>query len=185
MVYIFELFIKENRHKKEKFDELEELFYRCIHTNRRLWDLEDLARMHELGHESVALAKKEIDETNHKRNLLMREIDLQIHKILQNTPTNEIEKMYSESPGVVIDRISILFIKKSMIQKILDLIEEQEIKDEYYKNYEIVSDQIEGLIKFLDIYFQKVQNNEKFFKINEPIKVYNDEKVKKYIKKMY
>lgn len=177
---IFENFLKDNS-TDNKLNDLEKLVYECIETNKKLWDLEDLARMHELGNDSVANAKKEIDKTNHKRNHIMRDIDAILNEVLKNKEGEDIEKMYSESPGTVIDRISILSIKKHMIEKFVDLIENEESKKEYQKNIEILEDRINSLIKFLDIYFKKIESNKKFFKINEPIKVYNDERVKKYI----
>jgi hypothetical protein len=46
-----------------------------IEINRKLWDLEDLARMDELGLEHVAITKQEIDKNNQIRNDLIKKID--------------------------------------------------------------------------------------------------------------
>ena len=154
-----------------------------IKTNRIIWNLEDEARMHDLGSEHVTNAKKEIDKNNQIRNNLINDIDRDITENL-NIETDYNIKLYSESPGMIIDRLSIIFIKKIEIQKILEFVENVDLKSEYMMKENIVSNQIETLKEFLDTYFIELENKEVYFKIQDSVKIYNDNRIREYIKKI-
>jgi len=161
---------------------LDQLIRSNIEVNRRLWDLEDIARMHNLDFEHVALAKQEIDKNNQTRNNLVQKIDVELEKVLKNNPSGPIEKFYGESPGMVIDRLAILFIKLSVIKKMNSVIEEKDLKREYLNKEKVISNQINKMGNFLDLYFLRIQQGEVFFEIQQPVKIYNDNRIKKYIK---
>ncbi len=150
-------------------------------TNKELWNLEDSARMHNLGANHVARAKKNIDQVNQVRNDLIRKIDIEITKQMNVKPLN-ISFYYSESPGMIIDRLSILYIKFLRIKNLKLLIKEKELKREYEKKETIVFNQFNKLSTFLDLYFKKIRKKRIFFEIQEPVKIYNDKRIKKYIK---
>src|SRR3989338_9060195 len=78
-------------------DRLSYLIRSNIETNQKLWNLEDSARMIELGSEHVAIAKQEIDKSNQIRNDLIREIDTEIGNQMRVIPPNSQEQFYSES----------------------------------------------------------------------------------------
>ncbi len=163
-------------------DELIYLIRLNIEINQKLWDFEDLARMIEFGSEHIATTKQEIDKNNQIRNDLIKKIDTEIKNQMQITPLDFQEQFYSESPGMVIDRIAILFIKLSVIHKLLSVIKEEDLKKDYKEKENVVLKQISRIGNFLDLYFYRLKNKEIFFEVQQPVKIYNDSRVKKYIK---
>ncbi|OGZ76921.1 MAG: hypothetical protein A3G45_00450 [Candidatus Staskawiczbacteria bacterium RIFCSPLOWO2_12_FULL_37_15] len=117
-------------------------------VNKTLWNLEDSARMFELGDKYVAETKRNIDSNNQDRNNLIRKID----------------------------------VKLSVIQKLLLVIKEDDLKVEYREKEKIILDQIKNIGQFYDRYMEKLVNKEVFFEIQHPVKIYNDLRIRKYIK---
>ena len=78
--------------------------------NFQLWQAEDRARRDDLGHHFVYEAKRAIDQFNQQRNNRMEAID----EHLANIITLSVAKtcpVHSETPGMIIDRLSILALK--------------------------------------------------------------------------
>lgn len=105
---IFSDFIKNPKEDCVYDDEIQKLVYPLVKINKTLWDLEDSARLPESGDGHVANAKKDIDIYNQQRNDLIKEIDTVIHRLL-NVSRGVKTSFYSESPGMIIDRLSIIF----------------------------------------------------------------------------
>ena len=156
------------------------MVYSLIKINKTIWGLEDSARLPELGEGHVANVKKNIDIYNQQRNDLIREIDTVLHKLL-NVSREAKESFYSESPGMIIDRLSIIFIKLSFVQKIIAVIEEDDLRLEYLEKEKILTGQIESIGNFLDLYIERLLKKDVFFEIQQPVKIYNDARVKRYI----
>lgn len=77
--------------------------------NFQLWHEEDIARRDDLGSERVHQAKRAIDRFNQERNNFIEEIDKVLVATLRpeaGVPRN------SETPGMMIDRLSILALKE-------------------------------------------------------------------------
>jgi hypothetical protein len=165
----------------ESRDRLDCLVRSSLEANRRLWNLEDSARMVELGSEHVAKAKQRIDESNQIRNDLVREIDAEISNEVRLKQPNPRKQRYSETPGMIIDRLSILYIKLSVIRDLLMVIKERDLKKEYQEKEKLISGQIERLGNFLDSFFHKLKDREASFEVQQPVKIYNDARVRKYI----
>ena len=162
-------------------DEVQRLVYLIVKANKILWDLEDSARLSELGDKHIAEAKRNIDIHNQQRNELIREIDTALARLLDVSRGTE-SSFYSESPGMIIDRLSIIFIKLSVVQKITSFIKEGSLKLEYIDKEKILEGQIESIGNFLDLYMERLLKKEVFFEIQQPVKIYNDIRVKEYIK---
>src|SRR3989344_4256418 len=79
---IFSDFIKNPEEDSMYDNEVEKLLYLIIKANKTLWELEDSARLSELGDKHVAEAKKNIDIHNQQRNDLIREIDTVLARLL-------------------------------------------------------------------------------------------------------
>jgi len=177
---IFSNFIK-NPKVDSTYDNVQKLVYLIIKINKTLWNLEDSARLSELGDKHVAEVKKNIDIYNQQRNDLIREIDTVLRRLL-DVSRGVKESFYSESPGMIIDRLSIIFIKLAVVQKIISVIREDDIKLEYLEKEKIPVGQIESIGNFLDLYIERLLKKEVFFEIQQPVKIYNDTRVRKYIK---
>lgn len=78
--------------------------------NFQLWHEEDVARRDDLGFEAVYRAKRNIDRFNQERNNFIEEMDKAIVAALQ--PPSSGCPRNSETPGMMIDRLSILALKE-------------------------------------------------------------------------
>ncbi|MCX7116874.1 MAG: DUF4254 domain-containing protein [Legionellales bacterium] len=78
--------------------------------NYQLWHAEDRARRDDLGFEHVYHAKREIDHCNQQRNDRMEAMDTWLLQTLHPAPPGECP-IHSETPGMMIDRLSILSLK--------------------------------------------------------------------------
>lgn len=165
----------------EHKEKLNQLVWLNIKTNQELWNLEDLARMAELGSERIATTKQKIDKNNQSRNDLIREIDIEIADQIGVSSVHQ-ERFYSESPGMIIDRLAILFIKLSVIRDLLSVIKERDLQEDYKEKESMIIKHIDHIGNFLDSYFTRLAHKEVFFEIQQPVKIYNDKRVREYIK---
>jgi hypothetical protein len=78
--------------------------------NFSLWHEEDVARRDDLGFERIYQAKRNIDRFNQERNNFAEEMDKAIVAAL-NPPESGCPRN-SETPGMMIDRLSILALKE-------------------------------------------------------------------------
>jgi hypothetical protein len=81
-------------------------------ANFELWHTEDAARTPGATDADLARVKRRIDETNQRRNDLSEQIDLTLLDYLEREKLlNPAAPLHSESPGLMIDRLSILALK--------------------------------------------------------------------------
>jgi len=89
-------------------------FLRLVQENHlrnfELWHEEDIARRDDLGSERVHKAKRSIDRCNQERNNFIEEMDQALVVALQ--PAESGVPRNSETPGMIIDRLSILALKE-------------------------------------------------------------------------
>lgn len=78
--------------------------------NFQLWHAEDRARREDMGHSFVYAAKRAIDSFNQQRNNCMEAIDAWLANAI-TLSTAEDCPVHSETPGMIIDRLSILSLK--------------------------------------------------------------------------
>jgi hypothetical protein len=81
-------------------------------ANFVLWHTEDEARTPGATDADLARVKRRIDETNQRRNDLSEQIDLALlERLSREKLPNPRAPLHSESPGLMIDRLSILALK--------------------------------------------------------------------------
>lgn len=78
--------------------------------NFSLWHEEDVARRDDLGFEAVYRAKRAIDRFNQERNNFIEEMDKAFVAAL--APAADGCPRNSETPGMIVDRLSILALKE-------------------------------------------------------------------------
>src|SRR5450631_98890 len=77
--------------------------------NFDLWHEEDMARRDDLGPERVREAKRTIDQCNQSRNDAIEQMDIWL--LSQLPPAKPASPQHSETPGMIMDRLSILSLK--------------------------------------------------------------------------
>ena len=81
-----------------------------VESNLRQWDLEDTTRDPAASDAAVAGAKRAIDRLNLARHQIVQEIDTAIDAGLDQPAT---APLATESPGMVLDRLSVLVIRRA------------------------------------------------------------------------
>jgi Protein of unknown function (DUF4254) len=84
--------------------------WELVASNLRQWDLEDATRDPGASDARIANAKREIDRLNAGRHRMVERIDAAIDSVL-NQPTTA--PLATESPGMVLDRLSVLVIRRA------------------------------------------------------------------------
>ena len=102
------------RWEQEGFALKETGSYKVIEENHgfnfQLWHAEDRARRDDMGPDFVYKAKREIDHFNQQRNNRMEQIDTWVFNELKPVSPSDCP-VHSETPGMMIDRLSILALK--------------------------------------------------------------------------
>lgn len=82
------------------------------HANFELWHLEDQARAPHASDHQIAEVKRRIDRVNQRRNDLMERCDtLLLEALAQHNLPAPAAPLHSETPGLILDRLSILSLK--------------------------------------------------------------------------
>jgi hypothetical protein len=145
-------------------------------ANFELWHTEDAARTPGASDADLARVKRRIDETNQRRNDLSEQIDQALLSILaQKGLPNAQAPLHSESPGLMIDRLSILALK------IFHTREEMERNDapqghaaRNRDRLQILLAQRSDLAGCLVNLWQETLSGGRKFKLYRQLKMYND-----------
>jgi hypothetical protein len=141
--------------------------------NFSLWHEEDIARRDDLGAERIRQAKRTIDRHNQRRNDLVEQIDRQLVQLLK--PAESGCSFNSETPGMMIDRLSILALKEFHMR------EETERRDASAEHISrcatklaTIRRQILDLSLALDELVTQVRQGTRSFRVYFQFKMYND-----------
>jgi hypothetical protein len=145
-------------------------------ANFELWHIEDEARTPGATEAELAAVKRRVDQTNQRRNDLAEELDRALLAWLQSHELPKADApLHSESPGLIIDRLSILALKIYHTQ------EEAERRDapggHGERNRErlaILKEQRADLAHCLDALWQETLEGKRRFKLYRQLKMYND-----------
>jgi hypothetical protein len=92
--------------------ELDPLVRELVFRNCLLWHEEDKARRTDVDDGTIAAVKRRIDVLNQQRNNQIEKIDEYLMQWLAiNSPQNSANEINSETPGSIVDRLSILSLK--------------------------------------------------------------------------
>ena len=145
-------------------------------ANFDLWHIEDEARAPGVSDSRLAAVKRRVDHTNQQRNDLAEELDRLLLGWLepQGLPKPD-APLNSESPGLVVDRLSILALK------IYHTREEAERPDAPPGHAErnrdrlaILQEQRADLAGCLDTLWRETLEGKRRFKLYRQMKMYND-----------
>ena len=79
--------------------------------NALLWDQEDRARRTDVPDAEIVRCKRSIDRHNQQRNDAVEAIDACLLQALGDDRMNALAPLHSETPGAMVDRLSILALK--------------------------------------------------------------------------
>lgn len=167
---------KEPAHSANPADAVLALVARQHRANFDLWHTEDEARTPNATDTRIAGVKRRIDSTNQLRNDLAEQVDAMLLNFLTTRGLpNTTAPLNSESPGLIIDRLSILALK------IYHTLEEAERKDAPEGHAErnrqrlaILKEQRNDLASSLDALWNETLVGTRRFKLYRQLKMYND-----------
>ena len=156
--------------------ELEALIVRQHRANFELWHIEDAARAPGISDAALAETKRAIDRVNQRRNDLTEACDALLLSLLapHGLPHADAE-LHSESPGLMIDRLSILALKLFHTREELQRPGAPAGHGE--RNRErlaILAAQRDDLALALDRLWRRVLAGEQGFRVYRQLKMYND-----------
>jgi hypothetical protein len=145
-------------------------------ANFELWHIEDEARAPGATDAELAGVKRRVDGTNQRRNDLVEELDRALLSWLEaRSLPNPAAELNSESPGLIVDRLSILALK------IYHTREEAERADappgHTQRNLDrlaILEEQRADLALCLDALWRETLAGTRRFKLYRQLKMYND-----------
>jgi Protein of unknown function (DUF4254) len=132
-------------------------------VNASQWDLEDTTRDMSASDSAVAGAKRAIDKLNLNRHRLVQEIDVAIASRLDPPAT---ATLATESPGMVLDRLSVLVIRRSRTAAA------SAHDDAYAARLPALDAQLAALATAFDGYLQELRDGERRFVAHDPLKLY-------------
>jgi hypothetical protein len=140
--------------------------------NFDLWHEEDIARRDDLGAERVRQAKRNIDGFNQRRNDAIERMDSWFLSSIAVRPEGPLN---SETPGMMVDRLSILALKLYHMQLEADRASAtEEHRRKCSEKAVILKEQLGDLAKCLDELLGQLQAGTRRFKVYRQFKMYND-----------
>jgi len=145
-------------------------------ANFELWHTEDAARTPGATDADLARVKRRIDETNQRRNDLSEQLDrFLLDTLASQSLPNPTAPLHSESPGLMIDRLSILALKIYHTQEEQRRIDAPSGHAE--RNHErlaILLEQRADLAACLKQLWNETLAGSRRFKLYRQLKMYND-----------
>ena len=153
--------------------------WRAIADNHRmndlLWKEEDLARRRHVADAEIAANKRAIDGYNQRRNDAIERIDESLLSALAKTPPKSDSRLHSETPGAMIDRLSILSLK---IHHMRLQTERSDVDQAHIDNCRAklarLQEQRTDLAACFDQLLAEAERGEARFKVYRQFKMYND-----------
>jgi hypothetical protein len=145
-------------------------------ANFGLWHAEDRARLPQATDAEIAEVKRTIDRINQRRNDLAEECDaLLLDYLATRKLPSAAAELHSETPGMIIDRLSILSLKLFHTREEIDRSEAPPGHAERNRErHRILSEQRRDLVSCLDHLWTQVLRGERRVKQYRQLKMYND-----------
>jgi hypothetical protein len=141
-------------------------------ANFDLWHEEDKARAPEVTDAEIARVKRAIDDLNQLRNDLVEKMDAWL---MERLDQNEAAPLHSETPGLMIDRLSILALKiyhtREEAQRV-SATEAHRVRNK--ERLMLLEEQRSDLASCLDSLWAEVLGGTRRFKLYRQMKMYND-----------
>lgn len=145
-------------------------------ANFELWHQEDKARDPGASDAAVAAVKHAIDRINQRRNDLVEQIDIRLLDHFAPTFAAAPDApVHSETPGMMIDRLSILSLKIFHTREESERMTATELhRQKNQSRLALLLEQRQDLAVALDCLFVEMTAGRKRFKLYRQMKMYND-----------
>lgn len=144
-------------------------------ANFALWHAEDEARRPGADDAAIAAVKRKIDRVNQVRNDTAERIDALLLTSLHAAGVKESGEQHSETPGMMIDRLSILSLKLFHTQEEMDRAGAPVgHRERNAERLAILRRQREDLALCLERLWTEVCAGERYFRQYRQLKMYND-----------
>tara|TARA_B110000977_G_C11032553_1_gene475816 strand:- start:20 stop:625 length:606 start_codon:yes stop_codon:yes gene_type:complete len=155
-------------------DTLEYLLFEKCWIDTVQWHLEDLIRNPNIDSNKGLELKHRIDKSNQNRTDIVEKVDDYYFSIFKNTSEKD-SKLNTESPGWVVDRLSILNLK---IYHMNEQLERKNVTAEHILNCEkkmvVLQNQRIDLSNSFDELLEEYKEGIKKMKVYRQMKMYND-----------
>ena len=154
---------------------IENLMYLKNWIDTVQWHYEDIIRDPNIAAENGILLKRKIDRSNQDRTDLVEKIDDYYIELFKNVNSSNESKLNTESPGWVVDRISILCLK---IYHMQEQTERKDVSEEHVNNcikkLSVLKEQQKDLSQSFNELLDDLENGVKKIKVYRQMKMYND-----------
>lgn len=154
--------------------EWERLAWRLQLINTFQWHEEDKSRAHGVGDETLGAVKRSIDASNRRRVQTIDELDVHLVTVATEAGVNPLDgALHSETPGSIIDRLTILALKRYHVAAALA---ECEAADQpaMQARLDTMEEQFEDLAGCLDRLLGEILAGRVRLKLYRQVKVYRD-----------
>ena len=155
-------------------DTIEYLLFEKCWIDTVQWHLEDLIRNPNIDSNKGLELKHRIDKSNQNRTDIVEKVDDYYFSIFKNTSEKD-SKINTESPGWVVDRLSILNLK---IYHMNEQVERKNVTAEHILNCEkkmvVLQNQRIDLSNSFDELLEEYKEGIKKMKVYRQMKMYND-----------
>ena len=143
--------------------------------NFKLWHEEDIARIKDIDPLRIVEAKRSIDTFNQNRNNAIEKIDEWVLTALNEKNHPAIENMHSETPGMMIDRLSIMALKHyHMVEETTRAGASASHRERCSQKAAVLEEQIADLAFCLEKVLAQLEAGNLKFKVYRQFKMYND-----------
>ena len=141
-------------------------------ANFDLWHQEDEARDPLAGDQAIAASKRNIDKLNQHRNDLTERLDSMLLATVTQSPS---APLHSETPGLIIDRLSIMALKIFHTQEEIERpAATHEHRERNRERLAVLNEQRNDLAQCLDLLWTDIGTGRRRFKLYRQLKMYND-----------
>jgi Protein of unknown function (DUF4254) len=153
-----------------------EVLVEALHAaNFTLWHAEDDARRPSANDAAIASVKRQIDRVNQVRNDVAEKIDTRLLAAVAEVDIPQGGEQHSETPGMMLDRLSILSLKLFHTQEELDRSGAPAgHRERNAARLAILEEQREDLARCLEQLWLQVCAGQRYFKQYRQLKMYND-----------
>lgn len=161
-----------------------ELVCRQHEQNFRLWHEEDIARSQDVGDARVAAVKRAIDGYNQCRNDLIEQLDDTLVAMLAEAGSRPESnaRQHTETPGSVIDRLSIMSLRMFHMQEQIDRDgTNAEHREKARAKLRLCQEQYTDLAHSLELLIEDLVAGRACLKVYRQMKMYNDPSLNPYL----